>query len=319
MRDLRADRIHAAVALDLDDLGLLQVGQEFGLVLAAVVPDDKNDLLHVLHVVRKAGYHLVIGVDQVLVQQQIAHVLRIIIERDERHGAQAMDHFRADFRIIEVGKIAVGVLAVEPHAGIIPELTHLHMLCLFGVEHGVAAQYADQITVQRPGKHGHDLHRVNRMIAKAAGRIAPVMQPADRRVARIKAELHHGLGELIAEYLSDPLVQLPTAQVERRRERKRIRHLLRDQQVMPVMRNAVVGHVQRCAERGLRFCLPLQHPVIVLDVIVICKIFACAFGLIDKFSMPLQQEPDRFAVYVQTLTPPFLMSRSQAYLVASIV
>ena len=85
------------------------------------------------------------------------------------------------------------------------------------------------------------------------------------------------------------------------------------------MRDAVISHPQRVADLFFGLSLPLQHPSVVLDLVVVGKILACAFGLIDKFPMPLQQELNCSAVHFQTLTPPFFMSRSQAYLAASIV
>ena len=85
------------------------------------------------------------------------------------------------------------------------------------------------------------------------------------------------------------------------------------------MRDAVIGHPQRITDFLLGLSLPLQHPGVVLDLVVVGKILACAFGLRDKLPMSLQQELDRSAIHFQTLTPPFFISRSQAYLAASIV
>lgn len=62
---------------------------KLGLVRAAVVLDDEDDLLHVLHVVGEAGNHLVVGVDQVAVQRQVAPPVGVVVERDERHRAEA--------------------------------------------------------------------------------------------------------------------------------------------------------------------------------------------------------------------------------------
>ena len=230
-----------------------------------------------------------------------------------------MPQLLPDFRIFEVGVVAGhAVLTVEPAGRVIPVFAHLHGLTALRVEHGVAAQHADEIALQRTGEHRHDLFRVYGVVAEPAVCAAPVMQPADRGVARVNAELHGRCGVLISEDLCNPLVGSLVPHIEHRRIAQRVGNLLRHEQIMPRVRNAVVREVQRIAERLLGLCLPLQNAVVLLDAVNVAVIASRLVRLADELPVSLQKPLNRAAVYFHhTLTPPFLLNCSATPVVAS--
>ena len=113
------------------------------------------------------------------------------------------------------------------------------------------------------------------------------MQPADRGVARVNAELHGRCSVLISENLCDPLVGGLVPHIEHRRIAQRVGNLLRHEQIMPRVRNAVVREVQRIAERLFSFSLPLQNAVVLLDAVDVAVIAPSLVRCADELPVPL--------------------------------
>lgn len=113
------------------------------------------------------------------------------------------------------------------------------------------------------------------------------MQPADRGVARVNAELHGRCGVLSSENLCDPLVGGLVPHIEHRRVAQRVGNLLRHEQIMPRVRNAVVREVQRIAERLFGLCLPLQNAVVLLDAVDVAVIAPSLVRCADELPVPL--------------------------------
>ena len=191
--------IPISVALDLDCFVILEITEKLPQILTAIIGQNENHFLNVFQIIYKTTEHLTVSINQRLDVLQIVCVDVIVKEREEWYLSNSVliaIRIFAQLRINQEHLIRnqliqlISRLQPVRHAFLfVPVLINGIAVASFLIEALVAPKHARKLLFQITRPNRNDLFCRNYRILPCTFSILPDMQPCDRTVRCLNAQV----------------------------------------------------------------------------------------------------------------------------------